>query len=140
MTALQSGERALTYTTGWLAVTFLVVAVLAPLVQLVRRPRSRRRVGRWHDRLGWVGAGIAAVHSLASITRGAVPVLAEVGLWVAGVAAVLIGLEVLLGCLLRTPRVSSRWRVRRDHVRLAPVVGALVAAHVVLNWHYVVPR
>jgi uncharacterized membrane protein len=141
MATLLSVERPLTYVTGWLAVTLLVAGVLAPLlVRLLRRREPRRPAWRWHYRLGWAAAAVAAVHTVVSITRGAVPVPAEIGLWVASAAAVLIGLEVALGRSLLVPRVVSRRRLRRDHLLLTEVIVTLVAVHVILDWQYVISR
>lgn len=138
MVTLLSVERPLTYATGWLAVALLVAGVLAPvLVRLLRRREPRRPAWRWHYRLGWAAAATAAVHAVVSITRGAVPPAAEIGLWVASSAAVLIGLEVALGRSLLVPRVVSRGRLRRDHLLLTQVIVTLVAVHVILNWQYV---
>jgi cytochrome b561 len=139
--SLLSVERTLTYVTGWLAVALLVAGVLVPsAVRLAGRREVRRPVWRWHYRLGWAAAAVAAVHAVVSITRGAVPLSAEIGLWMASAAAVLVGLEAALGRTLRTPRVASRRRLRRDHLVLTQVIGPLVALHVILNWHHVVSR
>jgi hypothetical protein len=139
MATLLSAERLLTYVTGWLAVTLLVAGVLIPSgARLLARREPRRPMWRWHYRLGWAAAAVAAVHTVVSITRGAVPLPAEVGLWVASAAAVLVGVEVVLGRTLLAPRVVSRTRLRRDHLVLTPVIGTLVAVHVILNWQYVV--
>jgi MFS family permease len=141
MVTLLSVERPLTYGTGWLAVALLVAGVLGPwLVRLLGRREPRRPAWRWHYRLGWAAAAVAAVHTVVSITRGAAPLPAEVGLWVASAAAVLIGLEVALGRSLLVPRVASRRRLRRDHLLLTEVIVTLVAVHVILDWQYVVPR
>ena len=77
---------------------------------------------------------------MVSITRGAVPLPAEIGLWVASAAAVLIGLEVALGRSLLVPRVVSRRRLRRDHLLLTEVIVTLVTVHVILDWQYVASR
>jgi hypothetical protein len=138
MATLVSAERLLTFATGWLAVTLLVVGVLIPSAgRLLRRRRPGRSFWRSHYRLGWAAAAVAVLHTVVSITRGGVPLAAEIGLWVASVAALLVGAEIVLGWTLVAAR---RKRLRRNHLVLTPVIGTLVVLHVILNWQYVVSR
>ena len=125
-----------TYGSGWLVAAFLAAAIAAAgLTHVLRRRHGPAAAGwlRSHNGLGAVAATLGVVHGLGSVTRAPLPLGAEVGLWAASAAMVLLVWEAVLGLLLRAPGTPHRDRLRRRHLALMVALVVTVTAHALLN-------
>jgi cytochrome b561 len=95
-------------------------------------PRRLWRL-RPHYVLGYTAAAGALAHSVLSITTRELPPGAQVGLWLASVAAALLVAQVLVGRSLRDPAPAGRARRRTLHLTLLGTVLVLVGLHAALN-------
>lgn len=130
-----------TYGSGWLAVVFLAAAIgMAGVTRALRRPHGPATSGwlRSHNALGAAAAALGVVHGLGSVTRAQLPLGAEVGLWVASAAMIMVVWEAVLGLLLIAPGTLQRHRLRQRHLALMLALALMVTVHVVLNG--LVPR
>jgi thiosulfate reductase cytochrome b subunit len=85
-----------------------------------------------HYLVAYAAAAVALFHSLLSITRAPMPVLAEAGLWAGSLAAVAVVAQVLLGRDLRGEQGDRRRRARTVHFCVMLTLVLLVAVHVLL--------
>jgi hypothetical protein len=125
----------LTYGSGWLATTLLLVTVPVPLLFRLLR-RDHRAPTRWlrpHYWAGTLAVVLALGHCLVSLRRARLPLASEAGLWVANAAALVIVAEAVVGNRLRRPRQSDRARLRRRHLLLMLGAVLLGSLHVLLN-------
>ncbi|MDQ2715278.1 MAG: hypothetical protein M3Z08_10255, partial [Chloroflexota bacterium] len=84
----------------------------------------------------WMGysLGIAVlVHLWFSMSGGLALVVNAVGLYLATVALVLVGLQIWLGRRLSWPKLAQRREVRRWHLWVMLGLVAFILAHVVLD-------
>lgn len=75
----------------------------------------------------------ALTHAWMSMRRGDMRGLSMAGLWLATGALFLIMWQVSVGLLLRVPEQGGRRALRRTHFWSMLLIGALLAAHIVLN-------
>ena len=125
-----------TYGSGWLVVAFLAAAIAAAGLTHQLRRRHRPAAAGWlrsHNGLGAAAATLGVVHGLGSVTRAQLPLSAEVGLWAAGAAMVLLVWEAVLGLLLSAPGTPHRDRLRRHHLALMVALVVTITVHVLLN-------
>jgi hypothetical protein len=121
---------------GWLLAALLAAAIAAAgLTHVLRLPHGPAAAGwlRSHNGLGAAAAPLGVVYGLGSVTRTQLPLGAEVGLWMAGTAMVLLVWVAVLGLLLSAPGTPHRDRLRRRHLALMVALVVTVTAHVLLN-------
>lgn len=106
----------------------MLIIAAVPLPYVLRR---RGRMGP-HYLVAYAAAAVALLHSLLSITRAPMPVLAEAGLWAGSLAAAAVVAQVVLGRDLRGETGQRRRRARTVHFTLMLTLVILVALHVAL--------
>ena len=127
---------------GWILVVLVAATALLPFA--VRRaelagPRPGVRARTFLERLrphcflGYAIAGLLLLHGWVAIDAGLGERVQSLGLNLAGVALVLIGLQMLLGLRLRDPRRRDRPRLRRIHLITTLAIVVTAGAHIALN-------
>lgn len=124
--------------TGWLAVSAIVLAVLVPIAQRLRKGQ-RAAPGsppiRLHVQVGLATAALAFVHTLVIIPSLGSPAAIAGGvaaLMAAGAAFFLLVAHAGLGLQLREPKLRDRKKKRRMHTTTAVLIALAVTVHVVL--------
>lgn len=126
----------LLYGTGWVSAALIATAVPGPLLSRLLRARGRRPpawLQRWHYGLGTSAAVAAMVHTLVSLTRARLSPSAELGLWLASVAAALVVGEAVLGATMRGTGGAQLARARRYHLAIMVFLVLTVTLHALLN-------
>ncbi len=120
---------------GWLAALALLATAALPLLRRLRRSPSGGTWPPWYASHFWLGrlaAAAGVLHCLASVRTGSLPTPAEVGLWLASLAAALLVLEALVGSSLRR-RARGRPARRRLHLWLLALIALTGGLHVLLD-------
>jgi len=124
--------------TGWLAIVAIVFAVVVPIVQRLRHGK-RAAPGaspiRTHVYVGLATAALAFLHTVVMIPELGSPAATAGGmiaLLPGGIAFLLLVAHAGLGLQLRNPKLKDRGRIRRSHTTTAILIGAAVAAHVIV--------
>lgn len=119
---------------GWAGVLMFASTFCLPF--FMRRMRSKKPYLKrlWpHYWLGYALLAAALTHAWMSMRRGDMRGLSMAGLWLATGALFLIMWQVSVGLLLRVPEQGGRRALRRTHFWSMLLIGALLAAHIVLN-------
>jgi hypothetical protein len=127
---------------GWILVVLVAATAALPFAirrgafagpQPGARPRAFLERLRPHYFLGYAIVGLVLVHGSVPLGVGLATRVQSLGLNLAGVALILIGLQMLLGRGLRDPKRRDRRGLRRTHLITTLAVMVTAGAHIALN-------
>ncbi len=129
-------DYAITSSTGWFMMVLLVAIIAYPfllragLLGPVQPFLQRMRIHYW---LGYTLGIATLVHLWFSMSGGAALVVNALGLYLATVAMILVGVQVWMGRNLSWPKLPQRRQMRRWHFWVMVGLVAFILAHVVLD-------
>jgi hypothetical protein len=126
---------------GWLIVALMAITVTLPYLLRGRILAVEGWSGvpylhrlRPHFWIGYAIAGLGLLHAVfAMSSRVAWSGPFAIGIWIAAIAMALAFVQAMLGGEIRLLRAGQRVRQRRAHLRIALILAALGAAHLLLN-------
>ena len=129
-------DYAITSATGWFMMVLLVAIIAYPFLLRagflgsIQPFLSRMRLHYW---MGYTLGIALLIHLWFSMSGGAALIVNALGLYLATVAMILVGIQVWLGRSLSWPKLAQRRQVRRWHFWLMVSLVAFILAHVVLD-------
>ena len=114
--------------TAWMVAAMLVVQMSLGLCRV-----NRRVLRRSHIALGVVVLPVAFVHAWLSMKAVPIKFAHAIGLRLATIALLLVGVQLLLGAILIRPSKSSQ-SLRRLHLVVGFAIVSLAGVHVLLTW------
>ena len=130
----------ITSATGWLMMVLLIALIAYPFLLRagflgpVQPFLVRMRLHYW---MGYILGGAVLVHLWFSMSSGAALVVNAVGLYLATIAMILIGVQLWFGRNLSRPRFAQRGQIRRWHFWVMVGLVVFLLAHVVLDSAFV---
>jgi len=114
--------------TAWMVAAMLVVQMSLGLCRV-----NRRVLRRSHIALGVVVLPVTFVHAWLSMKAVPMKFAHAIGLRLATIALLLVGVQLLLGAILIRPSKSSQ-SLRRLHLVVGFAIVSLAGVHVLLTW------
>ena len=114
--------------TAWMVAAMLVVQMSLGLCRV-----NRRILRRSHIALGVVVLPVTFVHAWLSMKAVPMKFAHAIGLRLATMALLLVGVQLLLGAILIRPSRSSQ-SLRRLHLVVGFAIVSLAGVHVLLTW------
>jgi len=116
---------------GWLALLLFGANLWLPY--LLGRAPARLKCMRPHYWIGYSLPGLALLHAWIPMSRGNMNGMNMTGLWLATIALLLLGMQVVLGLLLRNSVAGVRSTLQTGHFWTMAAAALLIVTHIALN-------